>query len=74
MSAGRLRRVGWGRLRQHFPERGPIGQEWVDAEAVIAVVAAPSDAHYRERCRLELCSGGHVTVFGKPDEVVAQLA
>lgn len=73
MSADRLQRVGWGRLRRDFPERGPLGSEWVDASAVLAVRAASDDVHYRERCRLLLLGGSELVVFGRPDEVVLML-
>jgi hypothetical protein len=73
VSADRLQPIGWGKVRRNYPERGPIGTEWVDASKVVAVRHASDDRDFREQSYLELRSGQTMVVFGTPDEVVTQL-
>lgn len=69
-NSSRLVRVGWGRLRTHFPERGPIGTARIDPAEVVAVRATRSDAFYREQAKVYLRSGDSLVVFGTVEEVL----
>ena len=72
-----LVRVGWGRAAaaSSGSERRLLGEVWVDASQVDAVMATEKDAvYYRERCVLLFRSGQRLTVFGRPQEVLTQLA
>jgi hypothetical protein len=67
-------RVGTGRLRLNFPERGPFGDTWINPSEVVAVESYARDVHYRDRSRVVLRSGEAVIVYGTVDEVLADLA